>query len=85
MLTHTELSFRLADVGKKFIEITSAPEMPRELDLSLVLSYGPTGHPGAVISAMYNGAPDQGKEVIKPITDLGPIMQHVCAIRIPFD
>lgn len=68
---------RLAEVGKTFIDVTMSESFAREACLNLVVSHGPTGHPGVVISTVFNGPADKGAEVIKPFTDLGPIMQMV--------
>ncbi len=71
------MCLRLAEVGKTFIDVTMSESFAREACLNLVVSHGPTGHPGVVISTVFNGPADKGAEVIKPFTDLGPIMQMV--------
>lgn len=64
-------------MGKTLVDVTSSPDFPNEATVSLVLAYGPTGHPGAVLASVYNGPADKGAEVFKPFTDLGPVMQRV--------
>lgn len=64
-------------MGKRFIEVTSSSDFAREAAFTFIVSYGPTGHPGVVVTTVYNGPADKGAECLKPFTDLGPVMQKV--------
>jgi hypothetical protein len=74
---------RLAEVGKAYIDVTSSKSFPQEAWLNLVVTHGPSGQPGVVVATVVNGSAETGAEIIKPFTDLKPIMQMVRHIPLP--
>ncbi|ELR24567.1 FAD binding domain containing protein [Acanthamoeba castellanii str. Neff] len=65
---------RSPEVAQQWMNVVTSPDgFPDNLTLYLLNDTQPTGEKGATVFAVFNGPAEQGKQLLKPFIDLGPV------------